>query len=571
MAVWDKVKFFWDTMLGSPGSTLTATSTATGNYDVDYLYNMLETTTWKAANTTVPIYITFDRGEVTLSNGDFETGDVSNWTAYFNSGAGASGSFAVNAATPYEGTYKGLVTITGAGAVASDIQISQKGLSTESGKAYTVVFAVQAASARTMVVVVTRNQPPYSALGLNETISLTTAWQLFRFVFVATQDCVDARINFQVGGDSNNVALDVVDIFPADDSAADFIGILGHNLNTIGAEVTLQNSSNNFTNLREIWASRPLADTILFGELRLVANPGFEAWGSGPSAAPSGWSVLGAGASVARSSNEYQDGKYSPQLTYGSAIASIRQPIQDFNYFKGKTLTLGMWVLCSTASIARIGINDVVGETDSAYHTGVGEWEWLTVTRTIDSAATNLEILMRVDAAGLAYCDGAVLIEGSSVAPTDKSDLIPSGRNNSRWSRLKITAEGASLSAAPEMAICIWGNKTELGRARVDFDPHGQTHKANINIGPTGYVLGIHNKHVQRDMTLAFPNADSALYDKVAAWRDGSGLKNFFVAWERSNHPEDVFLMRPDPKFFNPFRHGGTRRAVSIKLLGRAE
>ena len=51
MAQWAKIKIFYAgrSMLGAPGSVLTATSTASG-YDVKEIYNMLETTMWKAAN-----------------------------------------------------------------------------------------------------------------------------------------------------------------------------------------------------------------------------------------------------------------------------------------------------------------------------------------------------------------------------------------------------------------------------------------------------------------------------------------------------------------------------------------
>ncbi|MBI5344760.1 MAG: hypothetical protein HZB83_05410, partial [Deltaproteobacteria bacterium] len=58
MSAWAKIKFFHDTMLGSAGSTLTATSTASGDYSAAYLYNMREVNSGKAANTTTPMYIT---------------------------------------------------------------------------------------------------------------------------------------------------------------------------------------------------------------------------------------------------------------------------------------------------------------------------------------------------------------------------------------------------------------------------------------------------------------------------------------------------------------------------------
>lgn len=70
MAQWQKVKFFWETMLGSPGSSLTATSTASG-FDVKNIYNMLETNMWKAANTTNAININLDLGAGNTAIADY--------------------------------------------------------------------------------------------------------------------------------------------------------------------------------------------------------------------------------------------------------------------------------------------------------------------------------------------------------------------------------------------------------------------------------------------------------------------------------------------------------------------
>ena len=74
MAQWAKFKLFWDTMLGSTGSTLAATSTeGTGDYDVDYLYNMLETNYWQAEDTAIadPQYITYDAGAGNTKDADY--------------------------------------------------------------------------------------------------------------------------------------------------------------------------------------------------------------------------------------------------------------------------------------------------------------------------------------------------------------------------------------------------------------------------------------------------------------------------------------------------------------------
>lgn len=68
---WAKVKFFYETMLGSAGSTFTAASTAVGDYSVEYLYNMLETNMWLSADASSPQYITYDAGAGNVMTADY--------------------------------------------------------------------------------------------------------------------------------------------------------------------------------------------------------------------------------------------------------------------------------------------------------------------------------------------------------------------------------------------------------------------------------------------------------------------------------------------------------------------
>ncbi|MFQ5354670.1 MAG: hypothetical protein ACE5DR_06950, partial [Thermodesulfobacteriota bacterium] len=70
MATWEKIKFFYDTMLGGAGSTLTATSTLAGT-DVTNIYNMLEVNRWESVDTVDPQYLTWS-GNLLLNN-DFES------------------------------------------------------------------------------------------------------------------------------------------------------------------------------------------------------------------------------------------------------------------------------------------------------------------------------------------------------------------------------------------------------------------------------------------------------------------------------------------------------------------
>ncbi len=137
-----------------------------------------------------------------------------------------------------------------------------------------------------------------------------------------------------------------------------------------------------------------------------------------------------------------------------------------------------------------------------------------------------------------------------------------------RYWRLKISG---TLSAAPYMAICVWGLKTEFDYATASFDPYAQNVKASVGLSQGGYVTGVHEKHTERSLALRFADADSTLYEKVKTWFETHKLKNLFVAWETANNPTDVFLMRPASRFSNPLTNGGAYRNITINLKGRRE
>ena len=140
MAIWSRIKFYWNEAL----SGLTATSTAIG-YDVANLLDRLEGTKWKATST-ADQYITFDAGSGKLVNGDFETGDTTGWN--FTISGGASATLTASSSSPYQGTYKGLVTITNGGAASSHVQVFQINKSIINDKRYKIIFAAKAATSR---------------------------------------------------------------------------------------------------------------------------------------------------------------------------------------------------------------------------------------------------------------------------------------------------------------------------------------------------------------------------------------------------------------------------------------
>ncbi len=160
-------------------------------------------------------------------------------------------------------------------------------------------------------------------------------------------------------------------------------------------------------------------------------NGDHEIWGAGTSAAPTGWVLTGAGATVAKNTTagQFKIGTASVSLTRAGTNLALQQQIDiipgygPIGFWQNKTVTLGKWVRATVASRARISIGDGVGIDHSAYHTGSSTLEFLTVTRTIAGSATELKISAVVDTGDTtAQFDGAVLVRGSAV-----SDFIPSG------------------------------------------------------------------------------------------------------------------------------------------------
>lgn len=173
--------------------------------------------------------------------------------------------------------------------------------------------------------------------------------------------------------------------------------------------------------VRNNWTA--LAQSV--GSTNCLADPAFLIWAAGDAAAPTHWTLSGAGAAVARAGTGLGDtsrkvGKFSAKVTAGGGATGILG--QDLlttttydDYLDGLTLSAGAWVRCSTASSARIGIHDGVSTGYSSYHTGGGAYEWLTATRTLDASATRVTFRFEVAASIVGYLSGPTFILGPVV------------------------------------------------------------------------------------------------------------------------------------------------------------
>jgi hypothetical protein len=163
----------------------------------------------------------------------------------------------------------------------------------------------------------------------------------------------------------------------------------------------------------------------------LLTNPGFDVWarGAGPFSAGSAytadrWQISLQGSStmsVSRDSANADTGsQYCAAVTYVHNVASrlIGRLEDQYAQLRGRTVTLAIRVKASVANAVRVSVWDSVNAFRySAYHTGSGAYETLTVTAPIAAAATGVQASINLDASCTCYADNAVLVVGSAAPP----------------------------------------------------------------------------------------------------------------------------------------------------------
>lgn len=171
----------------------------------------------------------------------------------------------------------------------------------------------------------------------------------------------------------------------------------------------------------------------------LLEWSGMEDWVSGAAAAPTNHTLSGASATVAQEATIVKRGTYSAKVTRVGADATLYYDLSTYLNYQGRQVTLGAWVYATVASRARISIDDGVGASQSTYHTGDSTWQFLTVTRNIDTAATRLRSGFEVNTGNTSgYFDGAILSEGS-LAFTDISSYLNNWRGSKQYRMSRFT------------------------------------------------------------------------------------------------------------------------------------
>lgn len=333
---------------------------------------------------------------------------------------------------------------------------------------------------------------------------------------------------------------------------ADYLAVSGHNFNTIGATVTLQSSTNNFDSTG--------SDLLTNGD-----------FGS----ATTGWT---AAASTLASVAGGETGNCLEVTNSGAAAGSAYQDVTG--------LTVGNYYKFTSYFKKGTGVSGAikVGTTtdDDAYQLwdGLTDATWTAYTISFKATETTARITFANESAvstETALFDTAsfYLVDATNVVshtPVNDFTFVKEFASVARRSwRLEITG---TLTAAPYMAICYWGEVFELELCTVGFDPQAETDNANVIVSHTGVLQEIDELYLERSFTIGITDieTDGTLDLAITAWKAAVKLLNFIAAWEPAGHPTDVWLMRRKKgKFERLFQKGGLYRNLSIPLIGRKE
>lgn len=174
-------------------------------------------------------------------------------------------------------------------------------------------------------------------------------------------------------------------------------------------------------------------------------NGDMEIWGAGTTAAPTGWALSGAGATIAKDTTTFRFSAAAAAITRAGTDCFLFlnvAGILDFGpvtRWQNRKVTLGCWVFGTVGNSAFVEINDGVGTSTGVAHTGNSTWQFLTVTRQIDAAATKVELRLSVkNANNVVQFDGAMMVDG---------DAINSAFIDSAWADRTVEIAGGGVTS----------------------------------------------------------------------------------------------------------------------------
>ena len=182
---------------------------------------------------------------------------------------------------------------------------------------------------------------------------------------------------------------------------------------SVPAENSLKTQYLDFSNMHPV----DIKLTLLKDEAgvgSIIPNWDFERWTAG---ALDDWGTVIFG-TQAKETVDVISGVSALAMTgTGGGVPFLGVTITNYTKYLGHTISFGCYVKSSSSS-AHIRIEDSDGYTASSNHSGGGDFEFLTVTRSIDAGATYIVPRLFGENGGIVYFDLAIARKGTSVSPS---------------------------------------------------------------------------------------------------------------------------------------------------------
>jgi len=219
----------------------------------------------------------------------------------------------------------------------------------------------------------------------------------------------------------------------------------------------------------------------------------------------------------------------------------------------------------------------------------LADWREYLTWRSADSAAQNLTV-----DCGSAQAASACLIYRHNIFSSGRSQATLYGSTNGvNWTQIFQQAVGSddvffksfaqvsyrfyklniNAGGSPaEIAILFLGNFLEFPSwPAAGFDPNQSEALIENSKSEEGYLLGVAVRYFKRRVSLCFDRLsdDFARNTLLPFWKSHVP-KPFLFAWDRTNHPLEIYLMEvSEPKLDLPY--GPVHRALKLELEGRVQ
>lgn len=160
---------------------------------------------------------------------------------------------------------------------------------------------------------------------------------------------------------------------------------------------------------------RDMVDVQIRNSPNICANSGFQSWGIGSGSGLHAWDLAGDGSTITRVDGPYG---YAARVARVTNDVTVTQTIPiPITQLYGKEISIFGRIKSSTASIAKIRINDGTDTTDTSLHDGGGDWDEFTATHTVNADAVGpLTIELHIITSdGNADFENVVAVVGSQV------------------------------------------------------------------------------------------------------------------------------------------------------------